>query len=320
MNKKQVSMPFVYRLEEKMNSLLDINLKKIQYFVQIVEKGSMSAASKSLYVTQPLLSKNIKSLEDFLGFDLFIREKRSLQLTKAGKYLYEQWSNLVQQIEFQTETARRLHQSDQQYIHFGCEDMLSLGANDLFMNDIVRYQQANELININMNSYPMKVINAQFLSGKLDIITCLSVDVKGFETDYHVADFGKLQHCLYGRKGHPILSSKDELTWRDLREYPFYTISPEIALWPEHLLLSYTHEAGFHPKIAGYTTSQMEQVLKIKMSDAIMFSVDLNALSEDNLLSRKKLNSFSSLSLVWKKEQPILDTFADYLLSKKALD
>lgn len=63
-----------------------MELRKIQYFLKIVEEGSLSKAAQSLYLTQPTLSRFLEKLEDELGVALFIREKNNaLTLTPAGK-------------------------------------------------------------------------------------------------------------------------------------------------------------------------------------------------------------------------------------------
>lgn len=58
-------------------------------FVTIVDAGTISAASKELLIAQPALSKQIKNLEDAYGTQLIIRKPRHIELTDAGKILYD---------------------------------------------------------------------------------------------------------------------------------------------------------------------------------------------------------------------------------------
>lgn len=66
-----------------------MELKKIQYFLKIVEKGSLSKAAESLYLTQPTLSRFLATLEEEAGVKLFYRGKNNaLSLTERGlRYL-----------------------------------------------------------------------------------------------------------------------------------------------------------------------------------------------------------------------------------------
>src|SRR5262245_53825158 len=64
-----------------------MNLDRLEVFLRIVETGSMSAASRSLHLTQPALSHSLRLLEGELGTPLFERRGRGLILTAAGRAL-----------------------------------------------------------------------------------------------------------------------------------------------------------------------------------------------------------------------------------------
>ena len=67
-----------------------MELKKIQYFLRIVERGSLSKAAASLYLTQPTLSRFLAKLEEETGTKLFVRGRdNSLTLTAAGRLYLE---------------------------------------------------------------------------------------------------------------------------------------------------------------------------------------------------------------------------------------
>ena len=58
------------------------------YFITIVESGSLQQAADKLFVSQPSLSQYIKRLEDKLGVRLFDRGYSPMKLTYAGEYYY----------------------------------------------------------------------------------------------------------------------------------------------------------------------------------------------------------------------------------------
>ena len=62
-----------------------MTFQQMKYVVKIVETGSISAAAKELFVSQPSLSKAVMDLEDELGVTLFIREKKGIRLTDSGR-------------------------------------------------------------------------------------------------------------------------------------------------------------------------------------------------------------------------------------------
>jgi len=63
-----------------------MELRKIQYFLRIVEEGSLSKAAQSLYLTQPTLSRFLEKLEQEVGVALFTRSRNNaLVLTPEGE-------------------------------------------------------------------------------------------------------------------------------------------------------------------------------------------------------------------------------------------
>jgi LysR family nitrogen assimilation transcriptional regulator len=66
-----------------------MNLKQLEYFVQVAELGSFSKAAVVLDIAQPALSRQVRSLEAELHQQLFLRNGRGVTLTDAGKRLFD---------------------------------------------------------------------------------------------------------------------------------------------------------------------------------------------------------------------------------------
>ena len=64
-----------------------MNLHHLKYFLAIAEEGSLSGAAKKLLVGQPALSSQLKSFEEWLGFELFKRIGKRLHITPHGEFV-----------------------------------------------------------------------------------------------------------------------------------------------------------------------------------------------------------------------------------------
>ena len=64
-----------------------MTLQQLEYFLAANEHRSFSAAAQALHMAQPSLSEQIRRLEAELGSPLFIRGRRGLELTEAGRLL-----------------------------------------------------------------------------------------------------------------------------------------------------------------------------------------------------------------------------------------
>ena len=68
---------------------LDDHLEKLRYFYEVARLGSMKKASEAVFITQPSLTKSIKTLEEAVGSSLFIRMPRGVKLTREGEILFQ---------------------------------------------------------------------------------------------------------------------------------------------------------------------------------------------------------------------------------------
>lgn len=76
----------------------DVDLRLLRYFVAVVEEGSITRAARRLIITQPALSRAIRSLEHSVGVDLLIRNAHRVELTSAGKVLFDSARDLDEQV------------------------------------------------------------------------------------------------------------------------------------------------------------------------------------------------------------------------------
>ena len=76
-----------------------MDIRQLNYFVQVADCGNFSLASQKLFVSQPALSKTIKNMEDELGFVFFYTYQRKQRLTDAGQAFYDKAVKLLKEYD-----------------------------------------------------------------------------------------------------------------------------------------------------------------------------------------------------------------------------
>ena len=73
-----------------------MNIQQLTYIVEIANRKSISRAAEYLFVSQPALSQQIRNLEKELGYRVFRRTSKGLELTEKGNLFYEKAQEMLE--------------------------------------------------------------------------------------------------------------------------------------------------------------------------------------------------------------------------------
>lgn len=96
---------------------------QLDTFICVVEAGSFSKAADKLYISPPAVIKQINSLENNLGVQLFARTHRGLVVTAAGESLYQDAKYMVNYSKEAIERAKKAGNDEDDVIRVGISPM-----------------------------------------------------------------------------------------------------------------------------------------------------------------------------------------------------
>ncbi|MCL1049070.1 LysR substrate-binding domain-containing protein [Shewanella abyssi] len=216
-----------------------MDLKTLHYFVEVVNAGGFSKASKTVFLTQPALSKAIRLLEEELQMVLLERGKRGTQvkLTAAGKVVYrhaEQLINGRQRMLAELDGLRNLTGGT---LRLG---LAPLGSAELFAPAIAKFRQ----------QYP-KIEMQLLVRGGIEQTAALKKDdielatgIIDFDDEFDGLRIRNEPMVVVVPKSHPLASYK-QLQLNDLRQQAQVMFEREYTLY--ELVLSACEKAGFAP-------------------------------------------------------------------------
>lgn len=194
-----------------------IELKNIKYFVVCADVGSISKAAEILYSTQPNVSKAIKAMEEQLGFDLFQRKSRGVELTSKGKHVYEYACKVIENIEM----LSAFSQTDR-------IEQLQIASNpsawiaDAFAEFYNRFHEEGvhfQLFTASVEAIIKRVANCQDEMGFVYVMSNQNTAFQYVLARNHLefVELKKTRVMLYLGKEHPLYHRKD-ITERDFKK------------------------------------------------------------------------------------------------------
>lgn len=178
-----------------------MRLAQIEYFLEVAEQLNFTAAAKSLYISQPALSKQISLLEEELGAKLFVRSTRHVTLTAAGRQLEMDLKALREQLEDAVKRAAQIGNSEQLTLRIGCFD----GAvTDDFLPAVYQHiSKAAPTVQISLFRGNFAENRKSLEKGGIDLLLTLDLDDAPWES---------LESCVISRRqGALVYSDKSPL-------------------------------------------------------------------------------------------------------------
>jgi DNA-binding transcriptional LysR family regulator len=103
-----------------------MELRHLRYFVAVAGEENVSRAALKLHVSQPALSRQIRDLEDEIGFKLFERSAKSVKLTAAGKTFLTEAQAVLQRAGEAVKAARAVATGSHGELHVGYAPSLAV--------------------------------------------------------------------------------------------------------------------------------------------------------------------------------------------------
>jgi DNA-binding transcriptional LysR family regulator len=149
-----------------------MEMHEIRYFLAVSEALNFTRAAEACNVTQPALTRAVKSLEDKLGGPLIARERGNTHLTELGRLMKPYFEDVLGRMEEAQKRARDLVSMTEGTLTVGL--MCTIGPSrliDLFRN----FQQRHDGVQLYLRDGAAGALERQLAEGELDVaIYCKS--------------------------------------------------------------------------------------------------------------------------------------------------
>jgi DNA-binding transcriptional LysR family regulator len=218
-----------------------MDIQHIKYFFEVARCKSFSKAAEHLFVTQPILTRCIKKMEEELEQPLIIRSTKSFALTDAGEALVIYGSQLVEQYEDIYRHLQDIKESKVGEIHISSPGVLL----DMYFPKLVtEYRKKYPGIKITISERGSRLIAQDVLDGKVDIGLVMLPIEEAYQLN--VIPIIRDEVCVLVRRDHAF-AKKEYVHIKQLQEVEIITYNKNNTLYNKFVEMC--QEQGFVPDI-----------------------------------------------------------------------
>ncbi len=289
-----------------------LEFRHLKYFLAVAEDLHFRKAAERLYISQPGLSRQIKQMEEDLGLKLFERHNRKVALTEVGKYLKNELTINLKQLDDIINHAKLLHD--------GKKGQLTLGYVGSAMQKIIP-----ELLLSYRTEHPDIVFSLKEMDNQKQIEELLNFNIDmGFVRLEQVPKTIEIRRilsdtfCLVLPEKHQIEASNFK-NLSQLKDESFILFDPEYSTSYYNKVLQIFQDSGFTPLVS-HLTIHASSIYKL-VENHFGVSIVPKSLTSSKTKGVKFIElgcipQRTDLSLVWNKtnRNPLLSGVLDLVL------
>lgn len=227
-----------------------MDIRQMQYLIEVARFKSFTKAAEALYITQPTISKTIKSMEDELGVVLFDRVGKKIVLTDAGQIIVGQAQQIVTSFQNLVAELDDLRNLKKGHIRIGLPPMV---GSSFFPKVIGQFHQKYPDISIQLFEDGAKKVESDVVGGALDVgVIVLPATAEELSSFPFVEE--KLNLVVH--PSHP-LAERQAAELSELAQDGFVLFREDFTLHDR--IINECAKAGFQPHVI-YESSQWDLI------------------------------------------------------------
>lgn len=216
----------------------------LRAFVTTVEQRSVTAAAKKLFISQPALSRQIRTLEDELGVPLFRREKKRLHLTEAGRFFLDRARQILCDAETVVQQLRERCGDAKRTLRVG---LLTVFLDDLVSPALLELQEQAPHLSVALFELSPQAQIARLEKGEIDL-ALLGNLLPRDRTRFVVRSLARSPMAAVLPRDH-ALAHRKRIDLKELAGDSFVSLSEDFFPDRRRFLRDICQSRGFEPRI-----------------------------------------------------------------------
>ena len=219
-----------------------MELRQLQYFLEVAKREHVSEAAEALHVAQSAISRQIANLEAELGVQLFEREGRNVKLTPVGRHFLPHVETALKAIEYAKQQIEEYLDPERGTIKIGFPTSLASHTMPMVISAF-KEEHPNVSFHLRQGAYKYLIEAVKKREIDLAFLGPVPTGEPGIKGEIL---FSEMFAALLP-SNHP-LAKRDSLVLNELRNEPFVTFPEGYIL--HQIVLDACQQAGFSPIIS----------------------------------------------------------------------
>lgn len=191
-----------------------MNLELYKIFYIVANNKNITKASEELNISQPAVTKHIKTLEEQLGTPLFIRTKKGVVLNEYGEKIYLKVKHALILLDEAQKEISEHKTMNKGTIRIGISTSLT---RKFLLNHIEKFHELYPNIVIDIITDPTKNLITQLKNGVIDIIISKFPDDRDMDLEY--IKLGETKYIFAANEKYKYLLNR-KLDIKELEKFP----------------------------------------------------------------------------------------------------
>ncbi len=264
-----------------------MDISALKYFIVVAQTEHMNRAAAQLHITQPSLSTCIRRLEADIGFRLFDRNGRNIQLNEYGKVFLNACLQIEDSLNSALSEMDRIRTSAVSYLRLCCSNS---ATNSFIIDQLLARGLHLQVSEVSENWEHM------LLGSKADLVITMGHSVtEGIS--HSILHFRRLVPVVH--KSHPLAALKN-ISLNELQRHAFCSTASSHSMIS--IIRAQCPELNFHPRIAflGRNSSDMLKAIQSGVYVGIMVQRNLPADPDLVMLDVDDFHVFLPIFLYWR--------------------
>ncbi|ACS85171.1 LysR family transcriptional regulator [Musicola paradisiaca] len=218
-----------------------MKIQLLREFIMLSESLNFTRAAQKMNITQPVLSRHMKEMEEIFGTELFRRDTHKVALTSAGELLFSEVRKVIQQYDSSVSVMRTFTGQSRHSLSI---TFLGEAIRQLLVELVDNFQRQHQEVMVDCRDSELDEALVLLEEGQCDLGFLIRPNFMAQRENFCSLPFQTDPLCVAVNRHHP-LAGRGRVSLREVVDWPVIRVDPREFAQSEHYSTHFLRRHGF---------------------------------------------------------------------------